>query len=61
MWRVRVLNRWWREREGGKVVGTLGTMGGWSLGQPWLPWILMRTLTFLSGAIYLSFSFLSSD
>ena len=38
-----------------------GTMGGEDGQSDSLPGILMRTLTFLSGAIYLSFSFLSSD
>ena len=39
-----------------------GTMGGWSaFAPPGLSPILMTTLTFLSGPIYLSFSFLSSD
>ena len=42
------------EREGGKV----GTIGGWSAQ---LPGILMRTRTFLSGPIYLSFLALSAD
>lgn len=47
-----------RERVGRWEGGDNGRRRGWS---PGLPGILMSALTFLSGAIYLSFSFLSSD